>query len=145
MSRFIWHQQMGQQRPNRQGSAPALLSTREILLPSAFSSMAIQDPTWNMDTGVFSYLNSNVNNLSTIFNSCLYPSVRVGDGKTIPVTNTAHSILPTLHRPLHLNNVLVTPNIIKNLISIRQFTRDNNCTIEFLCERFLDSSYPPQV
>ncbi|GJT15000.1 ribonuclease H-like domain-containing protein, partial [Tanacetum coccineum] len=84
-----------------------------------------------MDTGASSHLNSNVNNLSTIFNSCLYPTVRVGDGKTIPVTNTGHSILPTLHRPLHLHNVLVTPNIIKNLICVRQFTRDNNCTIEF--------------
>ncbi|GKA27690.1 ribonuclease H-like domain-containing protein [Tanacetum coccineum] len=84
-----------------------------------------------MNTGASSHLNSSVNNLSTIFNSCLYPSVRVSDGKTIPVTNTGHSILPTLHRPLHLNNVLVTPNIIKNLISVRQLTRDNNYTIEF--------------
>ncbi|GJZ06242.1 ribonuclease H-like domain-containing protein [Tanacetum coccineum] len=46
-------------------------------------------------------------------------------------TNTCHSIIPSHHRPLHLHNVLVTPNIIKNLISVRQFTRDNNCTIEF--------------
>ncbi|GJW85043.1 ribonuclease H-like domain-containing protein [Tanacetum coccineum] len=53
------------------------------------------------------------------------------DGKSIPVTNTGHSILPTLNRPLYLHNVLVTPNIIKNLISIRQFTRDNNFTVEF--------------
>ncbi|GJY69936.1 ribonuclease H-like domain-containing protein, partial [Tanacetum coccineum] len=123
------------QQPNAQvgilGSAPAFLLTQQIFLPSAFNTMTIQDTTWNMDTGASSYLNSNVNNLSTIFNSCLYPSVRVGDGKTIPVTNTGHGILPTLHRPLHLHNVLVTPNIIKNLIYVCQFTRDNNCTIEF--------------
>lgn len=61
----------------------------------------------------------------------LYPSVCVGDGKSIPVTNTGHNILPTLNRPLHLHNVLVIPNIIKNLISVLQFTRDNNCTVEF--------------
>ncbi|GJT83636.1 ribonuclease H-like domain-containing protein [Tanacetum coccineum] len=42
-----------------------------------------------------------------------------------------HSILPTLNRPLHLHNVLVTPNIIKNLIFVHQFTRDNNCTVKF--------------
>ncbi|GKC21764.1 hypothetical protein Tco_1023914, partial [Tanacetum coccineum] len=77
------------------------------VLPSAFSTMTIRDPTWNMDT------------------------VCVGDGKSIPVTNTGHSILPTLNRPLYLHNVLVTPNIIKNLISVRQFTKDNNCTVEF--------------
>jgi len=32
---------------------------------------------------------------------------------------------------LHLNNVLVAPHIIKNLISVRQFTIDNCCSVEF--------------
>ncbi|PWA62706.1 ribonuclease H-like domain-containing protein [Artemisia annua] len=82
-------------------------------------------------SGASSHLNSNANNLSYVFNSRLYPSVHVGDGNSIPVTNTGHSIIPTLHRPLHLHNVLVNPKIIKNLIYVRQFTRDNNCTIEF--------------
>ncbi|GJZ25888.1 hypothetical protein Tco_0570141 [Tanacetum coccineum] len=36
-----------------------------------------------------------------------------------------------LHKPLHLHHVLVTPNIIKNLISVRQFTRDNNVSVDF--------------
>ncbi|GJV77739.1 ribonuclease H-like domain-containing protein [Tanacetum coccineum] len=98
---------------------------------SAFSTMTIRDPTWNMDTSASSYLNSHSSNLSTVYNKCLYPLVCVGDGKSIPVTNTGHSILPTLNRPLYLHNVLVTPNIIKNLIYVRQFTRDNNCTVEF--------------
>ncbi|GJT79051.1 ribonuclease H-like domain-containing protein [Tanacetum coccineum] len=84
-----------------------------------------------MDTGASSHLNFNASNLSTIFDKRLFPSVHVGDGKSIPVTNTGHNIIPSHHRPLHLHNVLVTPNIIKNLIYVRQFTRDNNCTIEF--------------
>nr|GEX41539.1 ribonuclease H-like domain-containing protein [Tanacetum cinerariifolium] len=83
-----------------------------------------------MDTAS-SHLNSNSNNLSTLFNTRLFPFVHVGDENPIPVTNTGHSIIPSSNRPLHLHNVLVTPNIIKNLISVRQFTRDNNCTIEF--------------
>jgi hypothetical protein len=29
--------------------------------------------------------------------------------------------------PFYLNNVLVTPNIIKNLLSIRRFTTNNCC------------------
>ncbi|GKC26708.1 hypothetical protein Tco_1034002 [Tanacetum coccineum] len=44
---------------------------------------------------------------------------------------SGHSVLPTLHRPLHLNNVLITHNIVKNLIYGRQFVRDNYCTVEF--------------
>ncbi|GJW98268.1 ribonuclease H-like domain-containing protein [Tanacetum coccineum] len=59
------------------------------------------------------------------------PSISVGDGHSITITNTGHSILPTPTKSLHLNNVLITPHIVKNLISIRQFVRDNNCTIEF--------------
>ncbi|GJV38887.1 ribonuclease H-like domain-containing protein [Tanacetum coccineum] len=84
-----------------------------------------------MDTGASSHLNSHTSNLNIVYNKCLYPSVCVGDGKSIPLTNTCHSILPTLNRPLYLHNVLVTPNIIKTLIYVRQFTRDNNCTVEF--------------
>ncbi|GKE56881.1 ribonuclease H-like domain-containing protein, partial [Tanacetum coccineum] len=113
------------------GPAPMFYVSQPTSLPSAFSTMTLQDPTWNMDTGATSHLNSNAYNLSTLFNTRLYPSIHVGDGNSIPVTNTGHSITPSIHRPLHLNNVLVTPNIIKNLISVRQFTRDNNCTIEF--------------
>ncbi|GJS66519.1 hypothetical protein Tco_0681083 [Tanacetum coccineum] len=113
------------------GAAPALYPSQPTSLPSAFSTMTLSDPTWNMDTGATSHLNSNVNNLITIFNSRLFPSIHVGDGKSIPVTNTGHSIIPCPHCPLHLHNVLVTPNIIKNLTFVRQFTRDNNCTIEF--------------
>ncbi|GJY24840.1 hypothetical protein Tco_0398498 [Tanacetum coccineum] len=100
-------------------------------------SVQHQDPTKpananrNMDTGASSHLNSSATNLSNVFNSCIYPSVFVGDGKSIPVTNTGHSTLTTPHRTLHLNNVLITPNIVKNLIFVRQFVRDNKCTIKF--------------
>ncbi|GKB19653.1 ribonuclease H-like domain-containing protein [Tanacetum coccineum] len=113
------------------GPAPAIYASQPTTRPSALSTMPMQDPTWHMDTGASSHLNFNASNLSTIFDKRLFPSVHVGDGKSIPVTNTGHSIIPSHHRPLHLHNVLVTPNIIKNLISVRQFTRDNNCTIEF--------------
>ncbi|GKA10918.1 ribonuclease H-like domain-containing protein [Tanacetum coccineum] len=104
------------------------------LLPQAFIVGTLHDPNigaWNMDTGASSHLNNSINSLSTVFNSCLYPSIAVGDGHSIPVTNMGYSILPTLSQPLHLNNVLITPHIVKNLIYVRQFVRENNCTIEF--------------
>lgn len=103
-------------------------------IPQAFSTMSLQDPgnaDWNMDTGATDHLTSETGNLTTVYNKRIYPSVLVGDGKSIPVTNTGHSTLSTLHRPLHLHNVLVTPNIIKNHISVRKFARDNKCIIAF--------------
>ncbi|GJS93085.1 hypothetical protein Tco_0800053 [Tanacetum coccineum] len=109
-------------------------SGQATVLPYAFTTGTLHDPAsgaWNFDTGASSHLNNSVNSLSEIFNTCMYPSVSVGDGHSIPVTNMGHSILPTPTRSLHLNNVLITPHIVKNLIFVRQFVRDNNCTIEF--------------
>ncbi|GJY40414.1 ribonuclease H-like domain-containing protein [Tanacetum coccineum] len=103
---------------------PFALNGGPTLVPS------IHGPTGG-PPGANSHLNNSVNSLSENFNTCMYPSVSVGDGHSIPVTNTGHSILKTSVRPLYLNNVLITPHIVKNLISVRQFIRDNNCTIKF--------------
>ncbi|GKD10475.1 ribonuclease H-like domain-containing protein, partial [Tanacetum coccineum] len=67
--------------------------------------MASPDQQWYMDTGATSHLSSHTGNLQT---SSLNP-----------------------YRPLHLKNVPVTPNIIKNLVSVRKFTTDNKCSIDF--------------
>ncbi|GKA52306.1 ribonuclease H-like domain-containing protein [Tanacetum coccineum] len=91
---------------------------------------------WNIDTGASSYLNDYVSSLSDVFNLCIYPSVSIGDDYSIPDTNSGHSVFPTPHRPLHLTNVLITHNIVKNLIFVCQFVRDNNCTVEFVAFGF---------
>jgi hypothetical protein len=58
-------------------------------------------------------------------------SIVVGNGALLPVTATGSHTFYLPHHNLVLNDVLVSPNIIKNLISIRHFTTDNNCSIEF--------------
>ncbi|GKF34074.1 hypothetical protein Tco_0107274 [Tanacetum coccineum] len=91
------------------------------VLPHAFTTGTLQDPSsgaWNMDTSASSYLNNSTTSLSIVLNSCMYSTVSVGDGHAIPVTNTGHSILSTPFKSLRLNNVLITPHIVKNLISI---------------------------
>ncbi|XP_071739699.1 uncharacterized protein [Rutidosis leptorrhynchoides] len=108
--------------------------TQATVMPHAFATNTLPDYGnlgWTMDTGAPTHLTSRINNLSTIFNHCIYPYVVVGDGNSIPVVNTGHSILPNPNRPLHLSNVLVTPNIVKNLISVHRFTRDNKVSISF--------------
>ncbi|GJW14070.1 ribonuclease H-like domain-containing protein [Tanacetum coccineum] len=111
LAQFGFNGLSGQSRPTappgfQSGSTPA--NGQATLLPQAFNTMTLRDPTyanWNMDTSASSHLNSNATNLSTLFNSCMYLSILVGDGKSIPVTNTGHSTLPTPYRPLHLNNL----------------------------------------
>ncbi|GKA05251.1 ribonuclease H-like domain-containing protein, partial [Tanacetum coccineum] len=120
--------QSGQQgksgQPSQMGQQVSLgqscqLSWQTTTLPNDFNLMTLQDTAagnWNMDTGASSHLTDSVYSLSEIFKMCIYPSVSVGDGYSIPVTNFGDSILPTPHRPLHLKNVLITHNIVKNLI-----------------------------
>ncbi|GKE17312.1 ribonuclease H-like domain-containing protein, partial [Tanacetum coccineum] len=101
------------------------------MLPHAFQTMTLQQPNWNMDIGASSHLAENTGILTSFINPSLYKSVFVGNGQPIPVTYTGHSLLYTPHKPLHLHLVLVTPNIIKILNFVRQFTRDNNVFVDF--------------
>jgi histone deacetylase 1/2 len=83
--------------------------------------------------------------------TCLPPpsSITVGNGHfSIPVVSRGTSILPTANTTFHLNNILVAPAIVLNttfylnnilvapaivlnLLFVRQFTRDNHCSIKF--------------
>jgi hypothetical protein len=68
---------------------------------------------------------------ASILTHSSFPSpslIIVGNGSILPVTSTGAAHLPA---SLRLNNVLVSPNLIENLISVRQFTSDNNCSVEF--------------
>jgi hypothetical protein len=58
-------------------------------------------------------------------------SIIVGNGALLPITAIGSHTFSFPRRNLVLNNVLVSPHIIKNLISIRRFTTNNNCSIEF--------------
>jgi hypothetical protein len=57
--------------------------------------------------------------------------ITVGNGTTIPITCRGTSTLSSSSTTFHLNNVLVAPALVCNLLSVRQFTHDNHCSIEF--------------
>ncbi|KAJ9551935.1 hypothetical protein OSB04_015980 [Centaurea solstitialis] len=103
-------------------------------LPQLFSTMSLQDTgEWVMDTGATDHVHENQGILHSLHDTNICHNILVGDGSKIPVVATGHTFFPIKneHRPLYLNNVLITPSIIKNLISVRKFTRHNKCSIEF--------------
>lgn len=83
-----------------------------------------------MDTGASSHMTSDSGFLSTIFNSrnTTPEHIVVGNGSTLPIISIGHATL--LHTPFHLTHTLLAPYLIKNLVSVRKFTRDNNCSVE---------------
>jgi hypothetical protein len=100
-------------------------------LIAALQTMSLQGASpWVVDSGasshMFSFDGILLKHLPTSVSSIL-----VGNGSRIPVTSRGHSILSTQTSNFALNNVLVVPSIVQNLLSVRQFTRDNHCSIEF--------------
>jgi hypothetical protein len=85
------------------------------------------------DSGATAHLINDAGILSFLSPHPIYHHVIIGDGSPIPVSSSGHASFPSFfpNPPLHLRDVLVTPRIIKNLISVRQFTTDNNCSIDF--------------
>ena len=104
-------------------------------LANSFNTMTLTPSSsgeWYMDSGAHAHMMSSSGNLSSSSPPSLNcpPNIIVGNGSLLPVISTGHTSFST-ERPLCLHSVLVSPHIIKNLISVRQFTIDNSCSIEF--------------
>lgn len=98
-----------------------------------------------MDMGAINHMTSTSGTLSSFSNNCLFNHVRVGNGTLIPVIGSNSTSFPT-SRPLSLSHVLVVPYLIKSLISVRKFTRDNFVSLEFdpngFCVKDLRTGHP---
>ena len=124
--------------PQRPPQTQALIADAQFQpttdFAQAFNTMTIADPgaaNWYMDSGATAHLASSSGTLKSILKNCTGISVKVGNGSHIPITSSGSTSLASYSRPLSLNNVLVAPNIIKNFISVRRFTNDNWCSVEF--------------
>ena len=112
-------------------------SWEQASLVNNFNTMSRTPPPspteWYGDFGAGSHMTTHSGILSSPWPPSLSgpSSIVVGNGALLPVTSIGSFSFPAPRRPLVLNNVLVSPSIIKNLISVRRFTTDNNCSIEF--------------
>ena len=86
---------------------------------------------WVMDSGATTHVTNDHGNLtsSRSLANVNSRSIVVGNGSTMPIHSVGSTTLTS--RPFHLDHVLVSPAVIKSLISVRKFTRDNLCSIEF--------------
>jgi hypothetical protein len=96
-------------------------------LINPFNTMALTPPVvtdWVADSSASNHTTSDAGNLTSIHppTSTDPSSIIVGNGSALLVTSVRDSIIPGL---FYLNNVLVTPDIIQNLLSICRFTTNN--------------------
>src|SRR6185437_6443606 len=100
----------------------------QAALAQSFSTMGLTPPVstkWIADSGASFHTTPDAGILSSVrppHPSCP-SSFMVSDGSCLPVTAVGSAP--------RLPNVLVAPQMVHNLLSIRQFTADNSCSIEF--------------
>jgi hypothetical protein len=99
-------------------------------LIATLNQMALQNSGWVMDSGATSHMHNSDGILFSRQPSSI-PSITVGSGHHLPVSCSGSSTLPGHASSFSLRNILVVPSLVRNLLSVRQFTRDNHCTIEF--------------
>jgi hypothetical protein len=102
-------------------------------LANSFSTMSIVHPAvidWVVDFGASNHTTSDVSNLTYIRPVHINDpsSIIVRNGSSFPVTLVGDTTIPG---SFYFNNVLVTPDIIQNLLSVHHFTTNNWCSMEF--------------
>jgi len=95
------------------------------------SPSAIVDNSWFADSGATNHVTSDLSQLSIHTDYNGEDHFAVGNGQKLSIHHTGSSKLPCTTRPLHLNKILHVPSITKSLLSVSQFTKDNNVFMEF--------------
>ncbi|KAK1417324.1 hypothetical protein QVD17_26451 [Tagetes erecta] len=83
-----------------------------------------------MDTGASQHITSDPGKITT---PCLFPTcpIFVGNGQRLPVKGSGNGFINLPNRTYQLNNIIHSPQIIKDLLSVRKFTIDNLVSVEF--------------
>jgi hypothetical protein len=103
-------------------------------LTDCLSSTASASPTpvtdWVANSGATNHTTPHSGHISSPMPPSLaHPSsIVVGNGSVLPVTSVGDSVLPG---PFYLNDVLLAPDLVQSLLSVRRFTTDNSCSMEF--------------
>jgi hypothetical protein len=101
------------------------------LLVNTVNTMALTPPAvtnWVTDSDTSNHTTSDAGNLTSVRppTSTDPSSIIIGNGSTLSVTSVGDAALPD---PFYLNNVLVTHDIIQNLLSVHRFTTENWCSM----------------
>ncbi|PKU83464.1 Retrovirus-related Pol polyprotein from transposon TNT 1-94 [Dendrobium catenatum] len=86
---------------------------------------------WFLDSGATNHLTNSLDNMSLSNSYHGSDTVTVGDGRSVNIANTGTGLLPTPNRKLSLSQILHTPFLHYNLLSISKLTKDNNISICF--------------
>ncbi|PKU60409.1 Retrovirus-related Pol polyprotein from transposon TNT 1-94 [Dendrobium catenatum] len=93
--------------------------------------------TWFLDSGATSHLTHSMDNLSVSTPYQGSDGIMVGDGRSVSIANSGVGLLPTPLRKLTMSQILHTPELYYNLISISKLIQDNDISITFDSQGFM--------
>ncbi|GFY82736.1 hypothetical protein Acr_02g0009760 [Actinidia rufa] len=96
-----------------------------------------QPQNWLLDSAASHHVTDDLNNLSLTSTYEGSDAIVIGDSTGLRITHTGNATLPTHSKTFALSNVLYVPSIKKNLLSVSQFCKCNNTSIEFFPAYFL--------
>lgn len=96
-----------------------------IAAPGSFNNK------WIPDSGATNHLTSDFANLHVSSPYEGPDQIRVGNGDNLHIENIGSTFFFHNSRKFHLKTLYHVPNISANLLSVSQFSRDNNCFFEF--------------
>jgi hypothetical protein len=118
----------------------------QALACTTLSSSQNHDSNWYTDTCATSHMTSTEGNLHSSFPYNGHDFVVGGDGSRLPISHVGHTTLSSKYGDLALHDVLVVPELKKNLISVGKLTQDNSCIFECCSSGFkIKDKYTGQI
>jgi histone deacetylase 1/2 len=117
---------------------PYARPTAHLAIPQHFTLVtdfeSVSSASWYPDSGASHHLTFNPNNFGYRAPYQGHDQVMMGNGQGLSINSLGHSQFhspsnPSVH--LKLNDMLLVPDISKNLLSVSKFAKDNNVIFEF--------------
>ncbi|RVW13786.1 Retrovirus-related Pol polyprotein from transposon RE1 [Vitis vinifera] len=129
----LFRQQFSQvQPPPRPGNSSQFRPPASWQAQANVATTIPSNTTWLLDSGASHHVTTDLHNLAlhSLFDGI--DEIMIGDGSGLPISHTGSTSLTTPSHSFTLSNVLCVPTMKRNLISISQFCKSNNTSIEFL-------------
>ncbi|RVW19477.1 Retrovirus-related Pol polyprotein from transposon RE1 [Vitis vinifera] len=133
----LFRQQFPQvQPPSRPGNSSQSRPPAPWQAQANVTTTIPPNTTWLLDSGASHHVTTDLHNLALHSPFDGTDEIMIGDGSGLPISHTGSTSLTTPSHSFTLSNVLCVPTMKRNLISISQFCKSNNTSIEFLPSSF---------
>jgi len=132
-----WH------RYDKESSSPVLANSSQLFFPDNNASSILgtpstmMDPLWYPDSGATHHITNDSNLLTKKHPYTGNEVVKLGNGAGMNICHIGSTffVVPQTHSRIYLRHLLHVPNIVKNLLSVSKFTKDNNVFFEFHADK----------